>query len=584
MISVSCRIFIAMILAPGVLLISCSSGGGASSYSQEQKQFYVDAVNGSDSNAGTISNPWQTLTKVSASAIPFGSTIYLRRGSVWYEQLTIPSSGITIDSYGTGPLPRIDGSKEITGWTSEGGGLYSSPAVTLDSGEALGNLSENGVMMSFQTWTADAATTFSGAPAGSFSYQYPSTLYSKPASAPSANVYRASIKISGITAKTKSDIIVKNVEITRFSLHGVHYEDCIRCEVYNSMLTRGGGAVIMASPLLYAGNGVEYDNSSLNGVVDGVTIQDIFDSGISPQTWVSNQTMSSIAIRNSRISSCGFAGIEVSVLSNGGTTNSTMTGVLISGVTITNSGRGWSGRRYGTEGFGIRVIADNEAGSIRNVKIDNATISGSIGDGVKLAGDIGTVSMHRMNITDNANGISVQEPTGASAKLRLTSSLIHHNRGFGVFYDSPTAAGFELYQNTLSDNNTINMAVFNWSGSGTAKIQNNIFYGSSPMTHLYSAPTLAGAVIDNNCYKDLMNMIGYAGMTYSTVADFRAATGFESQGIGGDVAMTDPVNGNFALVSSSACKSLGSSFVGVAEDYSGYLFASPPSSGAYQYH
>lgn len=579
--SIIYRILLVAIFAPGIFSMSCHSGGSTSPLQQTQA-FYVDAVNGSDSNSGTnSSNPWQSLAKVSASSVPFGSTIYLKRGSVWYEQLTIPSSGITIDSYGTGTLPRIDGSREINGWTDEGSGLFST-ILTLAPEEALGNLSENEIMLSFQTWTTDAATTFSGAASGSFSYQYPSKVYIKPSSPPSGNVYRASVKLFGIDATSKSDITVKNVDITRFSLHGVQYKDCIRCEVYNSTITKGGGAVVATAPILYAGNGIEYDNTSSNGVVDGVAVSDIFDSGISPQTWLSDQVMSSISIKNAQISSCGFAGIEVSVLDNGGRTNSTMTGVLISRVTITNSGRGWSGRRYGTEGYGIRVVADNGAGSISNVQIDTTSISGSMGDGVKLAGDISNVSMHRMNITDNDNGISLQETTATSAKLRLTSSLIHHNRGYGISYNSPTAAGFELFQNTLSENTTINMAVFNWNGAASAKIQNNIFYGSS--AHLYSALTLTGAVIDNNCYSEHLNMIGYGETTYNLVSAFTGSTGLEAHGVGGTVDMTDPANEDFALLNSSICKTLGSSSVGVTEDYTGFSFAAPPSSGAYQYH
>lgn len=362
------RVLTVALFALGAFSISCSHGGGSASPSEQTPRFYVDAVNGSDSNAGTDpSCPWQSLSKVSTSTIPSGATIYLRRGSTWNEQLTIPTSGITIDAYGTGtdPLPRIDGSKVITGWTDEGGGLYSA-SVTLGPDEVLGNLSENVTMMSFLEWKSDAVTTFSGTASGNFSYEYPSRVYIKPASSPSGNVYRASVKIFGITAKSKSDVIVRNIESTRFSLHGVHFEDCVRCEVHNSILSKGGGATIALN--IYAGNGIEYDNSSTNGVVEGVTVSDIFDSGISPQTWLSNQTMSSISIRNSQISSCGFAGIEVSVLDNGGTTGSSMTGVLISGVTITSAGRGWSGRRYGTEGYGIRVKTDNGAGSITAFK------------------------------------------------------------------------------------------------------------------------------------------------------------------------------------------------------------------------
>lgn len=577
--SVIFRILIATIFASGIFSISCSSGG-SSSPPPEQKQFYVDVAGGSDSNAGTSLSPWQSLAKVSTSSIPFGSTIYLKRGSVWFEQLTIPSSGVTIDSYGTGTLPRIDGSKEITGWIVEGSGIYSSPTVTLGSDETLGNLSENGVMMSFQTWTTDAATTFSGAPAGSFTYDSAlSRLYIKPASAPLGNVYRASIKIFGINAASKTDVAVQNLEITRFSLHGVHFKDCIRCEVRDSLISKGGGAMI--APDLYAGNGIEFGNASSNGVVDGVTVSEIFDSGITPQTYLSGQTLSSLSISNSLASSCGFAGIEVSVLSNGGTTGSSVNDIVISGVTVTNSGRGWSGRRYGTEGHGIRIQADSGAGAINGVRLETTTIDGSAGDGVKLAGDIGIVHLHRMNIRNNRYGISLLEPNAASVKLQLTSSLVYDNTDFGIIYNSPTAAGFELFHNTFSDNSGINMAVLGWSG--TAKIQNNIFYGSSAITHLYSQPTLTGALINNNCYNEHPFMFGYGSTSYDLVSAFTASTGFESNGIGGTVELTDPAAGDFTLKATSPCRILGDPAVGVTEDYSGFSFASPPSSGAYQY-
>lgn len=573
------RIMIVALFALGAFPISCSHDEESASPSEQTPKFYVDAVNGSDSNTGTdTSSPWQSLGKVSSSAIPSGATVYLKRESVWNEQLTIPSSGMTIDAYGTGALPIIDGSKEITGWTDEGGCLYSA-SVTLGTDEVLGNLSENGAMMSFLEWDTDATATFSGASPGTYSYEYPSAVYIKPAASPLGNEYRASVKIYGITATSRSDVVVKNIEITRFSLHGIHFQDCVNCEVYDSVISRGGGATI--APNLYAGNGIEFDNTSSNGVVDGVSVSDIFDSGISPQTWAANQTMSSISIRNSQISSCGFSGIEVSVLSNGGSTGSSITGVLISGMTITNSGRGWSGRRYGTEGHGIRVKADYGAGTMSVVQVDTTSISGSIGDGVKLAGDIGTVSMHRMNITGNANGISLEEPDATGAKLHLTSSLVHHNAGYGIFYNSPTAAGFELFQNTFADNAGINLAVFNQSGIG--KIQNNIFYGSTAMTHLYAESALSGAVVDNNCYNNFVNMFGYAGTAYSTVLEFESATGFESNGTGGTVGLTDPAAGDFTVTSASQCKTLGSSSVGVTDDYSGYPFSNPPSSGAYQY-
>jgi hypothetical protein len=396
-------------------------------------------------------------------------------------------------------------------------------------------------------------------------------------------VYRASVKFFGITAVSLSDIIVNNVATTRFSLNGINFKDCIRCEVHGVVVAQGGGAVISALPvLLYAGNGIEFDNNSTNGVVDGVTVSEIFDSCISPQTYVSSQTMSIITIRNSVMDKCGFAGVEVSVLSNGGTTGSSIANVTLSGLTITNAGKGWSDRRYGSEGYGIRIIADSGAGSMSNVQVDTTTISGSAGDGVKLAGDIGTVNLHRMNIKNSSfNGITMADPGATSLKLHLTSSLVHDNTGYGILYNSPTAAGFELFQNTFSNNTGSNLVVL--SQSGTAKIQNNIFYSST--ADIYAASTFAGAVVvDNNCYNNFANMISYNGVAYSTVADFHTAyPTFESNGLGGIVGLTDPAAGNFALTGSSQCKSLGGSGLGVTTDYSGYLFANPPSGGAYQY-
>ena len=566
----------------GFLLVSCGGGGGPSAPASQTLAYYIDSTNGNDSNSGhDAAHPWQSLSKVSSLPVPSGSTVYLMSGSTWYEQLSIPSSAITISAYGSGNRPKIDGSRAVASWTSEGGGIFSS-VVSLAAGEALGNVSENGVVMSFVAWNTDVVTTLSGALTGTFSYEYAtSKIYIKPANSPqtSSAAYRASVKLYGITATALSDIVVRNIEIDRFSLNGVNYVNCQRCSVYNTSIMMGGGATI--APDLYAGNGIEFDNNSTDGVVDGVDITQIFDSCISPQTYQSGQSLSNITITNSHLFYCGFAGVEVSVLSNGGSFGSNIGNVTISGSSITNSGKGWSGQRYGTEGHGIRIKADAGAGTMSNVRVDTTSIFGSAGEGVKLAGEIGTVQLSRMDISKNHYGIDVSEANAIGLKLKVTSSLIYSNSNYGIHYDSPTASGFELYQNTLSDNSGINLAIFNQAG--VAKVENNIFYGSSPMTHFYSAAALSGAVVDNNCYNELTNMFGYNAVAYSTVGTFNAASTFEVNGLGGMVGLTNPATGNFTLTNSSQCKTLGSSSVGVATDFSGYQFATPPSSGAFQF-
>lgn len=561
------------VLVPVFCLTAC--GGGNTNPSTSA--YYVDATGGNDGNAGTSSAPWQTLAKVAATSFPSGTTVYLKRGSTWNEQLIVPSSAITIDAYGSGALPTLNGSRQVSSWAAGTGGLYSA-AVTLGNGEALGNLSENGTMMSFVPWSTDAATTFASAATGSYAYDYAnSTLYIKPAGTPAASTYLASTKLYGISATAMSNVIVKNVNITRFSLHGIHFRDCSSCEVHNATIGQGGGASL--APNVYAGNGIEFGNSSNNGVVDTVTISDIFDSCITPQTYLSNQTLTAISISNATLSKCGFAGIEISVLSNGGSTGSAINGISVSSTAIADIGRGWAGRRYGTEGNGIRIQADSGAGTINGVMLSTTSITNSAGDGIKLAGETGMTGINRMNIQTSAlYGIELAAASAATPHLKLTSSLIHHNGSYGISYNAPYAAGLELYHNTLADNGTINLAIFNQAGM--AKIENNIFYGSSAMTDLYAANALAGMVtVNNNCYNEMTNMFGYAGTAYSTIAAFRA-TGLESNGVGNS---SIGLNGDYTPSTSSPCKASGNMMTGVTMDYTGKAYGNPPSSGAYQY-
>src|SRR4051794_2493591 len=48
------------------------------------RQFYVDSIAGSDSNAGTSSSaPWQSLNKVNNTTFAPGDVINFKRGSTW---------------------------------------------------------------------------------------------------------------------------------------------------------------------------------------------------------------------------------------------------------------------------------------------------------------------------------------------------------------------------------------------------------------------------------------------------------------------------------------------------------------------
>lgn len=85
--------------------------------------YYVDSASGNDTNNGlSPSSAWRTIDKVNGLALSPGTTILLKRGGFWRNQLNVTRTGtatapITYGAYGTGPQPIITGSEILTGWT-----------------------------------------------------------------------------------------------------------------------------------------------------------------------------------------------------------------------------------------------------------------------------------------------------------------------------------------------------------------------------------------------------------------------------------------------------------------------------------
>jgi 3-phytase len=77
--------------------------------------YYVDALAGNDTNAGTsVRRPWKTLERASSAPLQPGDRLLLRRGRAWAGALTVRASGvrsapIVIGPYARGPMPRITG-------------------------------------------------------------------------------------------------------------------------------------------------------------------------------------------------------------------------------------------------------------------------------------------------------------------------------------------------------------------------------------------------------------------------------------------------------------------------------------------
>lgn len=580
------KVFVFALVLAGIFLVSCggSSDGGASA---GRAEYYIDASGGDDANDGRSQKlAWRTLAKIESAALSGGVTVYLKRNEIWSESLAVPGNDFVLDAYGTGAKPLLDGAVTVTISSDVGAGVYAYDAM-LAAGEGLGNVKDSVSMMKFIAWQSDIGATLGAASQGSYTYNYAlSRLFIKPASL--NNPYRISKKIIAVRANGLSDIHVRNIAIQGYSLHGIQFNNCTRCSAENISIKNIGGAVVGSNPLsapdyIYAGNGIEFANSSTAGLVSNVVVSDIFDSCLTVQTFENNQTATDVKFLSSSLMRCGFANVELSVLSNGGTTGSKIENIELSNLLIDGAGKGWSGRRYGSEGYGVRVKADKDAGVLAGVNLSQLNIIGSAADGIFLAGESGTVTMRRVAVYRNAGaGINVADPEAASLKLDMAASLVYKNDGYGLSYNAPFAAGLRLIHNTFVDNTAINLAVF--SSLTAAGILNNVFYGSASMTHLFFATAASSAVIDNNCYNDGANMFGYNGLAYSTVIDFSSATSFENNGVGNlPVMLVNAAADNFSLANASSCRGLGAGGTGVTTDYINSVYDALPDSGAYTY-
>ena len=98
--------------------------------------YYVDAINGLDSNNGTSSSTaWKTMDKVTSSTLASGDVIAFNRGQTFSGNMAISESGtsgnpIILTAYGSGARPILGDKRLLTGtWTSIGSNRWTINSV-----------------------------------------------------------------------------------------------------------------------------------------------------------------------------------------------------------------------------------------------------------------------------------------------------------------------------------------------------------------------------------------------------------------------------------------------------------------------
>ena len=253
--------------------------------SQQTFDFYIDSVNGVDTNAGTSPDlPWKTLAKITASGLAAGQTVGLRRGSVFREALPTPVSGtrtapVIYGAYGVGAQPRIKGSVDYSAaaWSVSSGSIYVATVAGLPAASNVAYLTETTPLALAASVGAMTAGTYFPDVAGGHLY-----VWLPDGSSPQGKQIEVNGNVSTICSTNKNYVTFQDLAI----MHGSGSNAGIFA--FNSTVTRSMGIVVRRCTIgphkgvgiaCYAygsiiednlvqncWDAIEYPNSSANGM------------------------------------------------------------------------------------------------------------------------------------------------------------------------------------------------------------------------------------------------------------------------------------------------------------------------------
>jgi len=535
--------------------------------------YYVDATLGDDSNPGTQTQPWKTVSKVNSISFSAGDNIYFKRGEVWRETLTVPSSGsdgnlITFGAYGNGDKPKITGADIETGWTGpdENGVWQISDSIwehqiLLEDGEKL-----------YRLQSSDPADLSLGQFGGDSNH-----IYYKPTSGtPDDHVLELGVRKYPLYINGKSYIKVENLRFEAGAYTSadpyksrtvVAIHDCNSCKISNCEVHFGGFFGISL-------------NNATNCDIENTEVTYIGRRGINIGADCSDITISYChvhhigkkdTLNSEGISTGDKEGIAISAFSSEGSQEPY--NITIEYNEIHDNGTDYAEKSTNCKGICISQ-GGADSGNITNVTIRYNKIYNCDGKGISLEGVNGDYEIY-YNIVFN-NGIGEQDSgtspwgglimgtatgtanvkifnnvfwkndggpgTGVKTNVRIsvgsgsTLALSFKNNIVGLFQD---ANGYDLY----------------FASSGTLNLDSdyNLFYEDS----------------------DSKNCIYWNGDTYDYAHILGSESGYwshdhsqDSHSLCQNPLFIDADNYDFHLQISSPCIDTGIG-VGLTEDYEG---------------
>lgn len=341
--------------------------------------YYIDAVNGSDSNNGkTPETAWKSLSK--AESVSSGNTVLFKAGQTWRDNsngsdVFETKSGVTYGAYGTGAKPVISGSAynyATRTWEQVSTNVWRTTVGSKSAGIVVYN---GGELIGSMTKTRDDLAT---ANIGDFCHwEVNDNVISKPDSYIYVNcpqnpaTYWNDIEIgvykSVITLK--SNVTIDNIAVMHTGYHGMDSGSGVsNITISNCIVSYIGGSYNEKNRL---GNGIQFGISGSNLKVVNTYVSECFDAGLTFQTWQSASGAGywrEIEFSNNLVENCHYS------FEWFGITNTVFENIYVDNNIFKGAGYGWSYDErigYGEE-LGIQQVSHFRAGS-NNSYYDNMT-------------------------------------------------------------------------------------------------------------------------------------------------------------------------------------------------------------------
>ena len=433
--------------------------------------YFVDAAGGDDTASGLDeSHAWRSLDRVNATTFQPGDRILLRAGDHWTGQLWPKGSGadgapITIDSYGSGAKPRLDGA---------------------------GTVADVVRLFNQEHWAVRNLEVTNTVP---------------PVGTPGANLLDLrGIHISGDNGQTLDGFVVEDVNV-----HDVSGE-----------VNWIGGSVADNAPGVHFQTG--WDGSKkTGGIVLDTTVADITAPGATATV------LNDVTVQHSVVANTSFAGIVVKQYTGDGTgatgtgwgsrTGATdpkftpHTNIVIRDNYITQEATD-----YGCNGMYItdvrgaviehNVVARTGTSGIEMYFADAVTVQfNEVFETAQKAGgadsngidpDKGTTGILVQYNFVHGNGDGILICQFAFGNVVIRDNVIASNTRYQIYLHSDRAAVAKVYNNTIY-NDKSGYLVYGYGSSLAASytFTNNVFYSTRAGAALTVSPTIS---YDNNLY------------------------------------------------------------------------------------